>query len=96
MITRTLALVGAALLFVAGAAHAACPAKIGVVLPMTGPIAAVAQGMLKAAELAAEQVNAAGGVNGCPVKLIVRDSQGQPSLAVDAGHRSRRRARRHR
>ncbi len=84
MIKRALGLVGAVLLVGVGAANAACPTKIGLILPMTGPIAPVAQGMLKAAELAAEQVNAAGGSNGCPVKLIVRDTQGQPSLAVDA------------
>lgn len=74
----------AALVFAASTADAQCISKIGVVLPLTGPIAPVAQGMLKAAELAAEQVNAAGGANGCPVRLIVRDSQGQPSVAADA------------
>ncbi len=68
----------------AAAAHADCVADIGVVLPLTGPIAAVAQGMVKSADLAAEQINAAGGVNGCKVALLMRDSQGQPSLAVDA------------
>lgn len=78
-----LALAGA--VAVAGSAQAAdCPSKIGLVLPMTGPIAPIAQGMLKSANLAVTQVNEAGGAAGCPVELVVRDSQGQPSLAVDA------------
>lgn len=76
--------IAAALVFASHGAHTQCVSKIGVVMPLTGPIAPVAQGMLKSAELAAEQVNTAGGANGCPVQLVVRDSQGQPSVATDA------------
>lgn len=72
------------LVFSGTTAFAQCVSKIGVILPLTGPIAPVAQGMLKAAELAAEHINAAGGTNNCQVRLVVRDSQGQPSVASDA------------
>ena len=64
-------------------AMAACPVKIGAVLPLTGPLAPVVSGMLASAQLAVTQINAAGGVLNCPVALVVRDSQAQPNLAVD-------------
>ena len=64
-------------------AAAACPAKLGALLPLTGPLAPVVAGMLTSAELAVDQINEAGGVLGCKVSLVVRDSQAQPSLAVD-------------
>ncbi len=56
------------------------------IMPMTGPLAPVVAGMVKSAQLAATQVNAAGGVLHCPIELEIRDSQAQPSLAVDAAH----------
>src|ERR1700676_2148464 len=63
-----------------------CPVKVGTVMPLTGPLAPVVAGMLNAAQLAVEQLNAAGGILSCPLSLVVRDSQAQPSLAVDAAH----------
>ena len=68
------------------AGAATCPVKIGLIVPLTGPLAPVVSGMLKSAQLAVAQVNEAGGVLACPVELAVRDSQAQPSLAVDAAH----------
>ncbi len=63
-----------------------CPVKIGAVLPLTGPLAPVVGPMLVSGQLAVDQINAAGGLLGCPAALVVRDSQTQPSLAVDAAH----------
>jgi branched-chain amino acid transport system substrate-binding protein len=40
--------------------------------------------MLTSAQIAIDQINAAGGVLGCQAALVVRDSQAQPSVAVDA------------
>ncbi len=68
------------------AAAADCPVKVGLVFPLTGPLAPVVAGMMNAAQLAADQINSAGGVLGCPLALVTRDSQAQPSLAVDAAH----------
>ena len=72
--------------FVSPAGAATCPVKIGLIVPLTGPLAPVVSGMLKSAQLAVAQVNDAGGVLGCPVELAVRDSQMEPSVAVDAAH----------
>ena len=66
------------------AAQVACPVKIGMVLELTGSLAAVAKPIVDSANLAVEQINAGGGVHNCPVQLLTRDSQGQPNLGVDA------------
>src|SRR3984957_5373722 len=84
---RALCRLAAALLAVAlalPATAATCPVKIGAVLPLTGPLAPVVGPMLVSAQLAVDQINSAGGLLGCPAALVVRDSQTQPSLAVDA------------
>jgi branched-chain amino acid transport system substrate-binding protein len=62
---------------------ATCPVKLGALLPLTGPLAPVVAGMLTSAELAVDEINEAGGVLGCKLSMVVRDSQAQPSLAVD-------------
>ena len=65
-------------------AQTACPIKIGIVLPVTGPNGSIGQPIADTAMWAVEQVNAAGGVHGCQVEAILRDTQGQASVGVDA------------
>lgn len=71
---------GAAALGGAAAAQS-CTTKIGAVLPTSvdwgKPIAATAQ-------FAVDQVNEAGGVNGCQIEMVLRDSQVDPKVGVDA------------
>ena len=57
------------------------PIKLGVVLPMTGPMALEAQEMLTATQLAVEDANAEGGVMGRKVEIVVRDSEFKPEVA---------------
>ncbi len=58
-----------------------CTTKIGAVLPTSvdwgRPIAETAQ-------FAVDQVNAAGGVNGCEIEMVLRDTQVDPKVGVDA------------
>ena len=58
-----------------------CTTKIGAVLPTSvdwgRPIAETAQ-------FAVDQVNAAGGVNGCQIEMVLRDTQVDPKVGVDA------------
>lgn len=58
-----------------------CTTKIGAVLPTSvdwgRPIAETAQ-------FAVDQVNAAGGVNGCQIDMVLRDTQVDPKVGVDA------------
>ena len=64
------------------AAHAQdCTTKIGAVLPTSvdwgRPIAETAQ-------FAVDQVNAAGGAAGCQIEMVLRDTQVDPKVGVDA------------
>ena len=71
----------AATLFSGGAMAQDCTTKIGAVLPTSvdwgRPIAATAQ-------FAVDQVNEAGGVQGCKIDMILRDTQVDPKVGVDA------------
>ena len=56
--------------------------KIGFNAPLTGFAAADGNSALVGAQLAVEQVNAAGGVNGDPIELVVYDDQASPKEAA--------------
>lgn len=61
-----------------------CPVKVGGILPLTGSMAPITKKIAQAAELAFEHINEGGGIKGCPVRFILRDDQGQPTVGVDA------------
>ena len=52
--------------------------KIGINVPLTGFAAADGQSALHGAEIAVEQVNSAGGINGDMIELGVYDDQASP------------------
>jgi branched-chain amino acid transport system substrate-binding protein len=54
-------------------ANAAEKLKIGVIIPLTGPVAEGGTRMLKAFELARDEINAKGGVLGKEIELVVWD-----------------------
>ena len=56
--------------------------KIGFNVPLTGFAAADGNSALKGAELAVEQVNAAGGINGDSLELVIYDDQASPKEAA--------------
>jgi len=58
------------------------PVKIGMVDPVTGVYAAVAQGELEGARLAAGQGNQNGGILGRPVTLLIEDSANDVGVGV--------------
>jgi branched-chain amino acid transport system substrate-binding protein len=60
------------------------PYKIGVTYPLSGPQGAWGQLLVPAIEIAVQQKNEAGGVNGRPLALVVEDSKGNPEGAVSA------------
>jgi branched-chain amino acid transport system substrate-binding protein len=64
-----------ALVLMAGAAEAADPIKIGMVVPMSGPGAESGRFQAQGAKLAAEEINKAGGVLGRPLELVIEDDQ---------------------
>lgn len=62
--------------------HAAETLKIGVLVPLTGPIAEGGTRMLKAIELATNEINQAGGVLGRKIELKVWDTEGKVEKGV--------------
>ncbi len=58
--------------------------NVGVFLPLKGEMQASGESMLNGLILAAEEVNAAGGVLGRPVRLVVRDTRSQADRVAKA------------
>lgn len=81
-LTRRLMLGAALLLGGSITAYAAETIKIGVLAPLSGNAAADGQEMVRGAQLAAEELNSAGGVNGYTFEVAVGDTKDQGSDAV--------------
>ena len=60
------------------------PIKIGWLAAMTGPSSAPAIGFNRGVIFAADAINAAGGVKGRKIEILTRDTQGDPTKAVNA------------
>ncbi|HET6608752.1 MAG TPA: ABC transporter substrate-binding protein [Rhodopila sp.] len=60
------------------------PLRIGWLAALTGPSSAPALGFDRGVHYAVDQINAAGGVKGRKIELVVRDTQGDPTKAVNA------------
>ena len=58
------------------------PIKIGVVTPLTGTYAPIGQQVKWGLELAAKEINGAGGVLGRPLQLIYEDEEANPAVAT--------------
>jgi branched-chain amino acid transport system substrate-binding protein len=61
--------------------------KLGLVAPMSGPNARYGAFSMRGAELAVEEINDAGGVDGQKIELYSADSQGTPVEGVSATRR---------
>ena len=70
-------------LALAGAAQAA-DIKIGVAEALSGGAAQYGQSIRNGFQLAADEINAAGGVNGSPLALVIEDEQGKKEEAINA------------
>ena len=66
-----------------GSAALAEPVKVGLNYPKTGPYSVQGLDQWRATELAVEEINAAGGINGRPVEVVWRDSQSKADLSAD-------------
>lgn len=61
--------------------------RIGALIPTTGDLQIYGQYSLNGIRLAVDEINAAGGVLGAPIRLIVGDTQTSPQAGVDAAQR---------
>jgi len=84
-ITRRAAALGAVTAGLARPALAqSAPIRIGWLAAMTGPSSAPTVGFNRGTLFAADAINAAGGVKGRKIEIITRDTQGDPTKAVNA------------
>ena len=81
--------IAVSLCFVIGSsmADAEEPVKIGILCPITGTQAVMSEDLLTGSKLAQEEINAAGGILGRPVKLIVEDTETRPAPGMDAARK---------
>ena len=71
-----------------GLGQAAEPIKIGVIDPLSGPIAYDGQSVVNGAKLAAEEINKKGGLlGGRPLELVIEDGQGLPAQSLAAAEK---------
>jgi branched-chain amino acid transport system substrate-binding protein len=75
------------LLIGVGSAIAADTFKIGGLVPITGTQAVMAEDLATGLKLAEEDVNAAGGVLGKPVQVIIEDTETRPAPGMDAARK---------
>lgn len=68
-------------------ASAADPIRIGVISPLTGAWTVYGKAHISGFELALEEINAAGGVLGRPIEMVVGDSKTEPRIVVEQANR---------
>src|SRR6476620_5893229 len=68
-------------------ANSAEPIKIGAVLPFSGGVELYGEQAKLGLELAAADINAAGGILGQPVVLVFRDDGTRPQIAAEAARK---------
>src|SRR6516165_6669525 len=59
------------------------PIRVGYLPALTGPSSSTRIGINRGIQLAVQEINAAGGVNGRQIELITRDTQSDPTKAVN-------------
>jgi branched-chain amino acid transport system substrate-binding protein len=86
-LTRRQALASAAAALASSLAKPAIAAKepimIGYLPALTGPSSSTGIGINRGVQLAVQEINAAGGIGGRQIELIVRDTQSEPTKAVN-------------
>lgn len=70
-----------------GLAQSKKPLKIGAIFSVTGPAAFLGDPEKKTALMMMKQINAAGGVNGYPLEVIVEDDEGKEPKTVAAAEK---------
>lgn len=61
--------------------------KVGILCPITGTQAVMSEDLMTGFKLAQEEINAAGGVLGKPVELIIEDTETRPAPGMDAARK---------
>jgi len=86
-VSFALMLIAAVFLAAPAAAQQADPIKIGVIQPLSGPVAASGNYVRMGAEIARDWINARGGVLGRSVTLLIEDNKSDPKEAATAAEK---------
>jgi branched-chain amino acid transport system substrate-binding protein len=86
-VSLVLALATAVFLAAPAVAQQGDPIKIGVIQPLSGPVAASGNYVRMGAEIARDWINARGGVLGRPVTLLIEDNKSDPKEAATAAEK---------
>ncbi len=78
---------GTAMMNVSSSAMMAAPIKLGFIAPLTGEASSIGLNNRAAAELAVEEVNAAGGINGRKIEMVYEDGKCAPTDATNAANK---------
>ena len=70
-----------------GMASAKDTFKVGALVPITGTQAVMAEDLATGFKLAEEEINAAGGVLGKPIEVIIEDTETRPAPGMDAARK---------
>lgn len=85
LIATVLALaIGLAISSAGAQSGASAPIKIGWLVALTGPSSTPGIGFDRGLKFTAEQINKAGGIGGRQIEIVTRDTQGDPTKAVNA------------
>ena len=63
------------------------PVKIGVIQPLSGPVAASGNYIRMGAEIARDWINAKGGIGGRKLELVIEDNKSDPKEAASAAEK---------
>ena len=85
--TVLVALVVATLMAATVFVEAQAPIKLGVIQPLSGPVAASGNYVRMGAEIARDWLNAKGGINGRKVELVIEDNKSDPKEAASAAEK---------
>src|SRR5437867_1565340 len=85
IVVLALVLVALAALAVPGESQA--PIKIGVIEPLSGPVAASGNYVRMGAEIARDWLNAKGGIGGRKIDLLIEDNKSDPKEAASAAEK---------
>lgn len=87
MMSRRTTLAALAFSLMAGTAFAADTIKIGVNEPLTGAFAASGTYVVNGAKIAADEINAKGGILGKKVELVIEDNKSNPTEAASVAEK---------
>jgi len=87
LIVALAVLVGLEVVAGGGSAQPPAPLRVGVIEPLSGPVAASGSYVRMGAEIARDAINARGGIHGRRLELVIEDNKSDPKEAASAAEK---------